>query len=111
MNSYNNKSEIGSRIQKIRQKRNMTQEYLAEKTNISNAQQISNIERGIAGISLSRFKDICNVLEIESDYLLFGTITEKTETILHTYIKQMTSEQLEILLDIVNAYAKSCGIK
>lgn len=111
MNRYReDKEKIGSRIQEIRLKRNMTQEYLAYKANICNAQQISNIERGLAGISLARFKDICEVLEIEADYLLFGITSGKIETLLHIYIKRLTSEQSDSLFKIIKVYMKSCGI-
>ena len=50
-------AEIGARIQEIRMKRNMTQEVLAEKAGICNAQQMSNIERGLAGLSVPRLRE------------------------------------------------------
>lgn len=62
-------AEIGKRIREMRLKRNMTQEELAEKAGICNPQQMSNIERGLAGISLARFMDICRVLNADADYL------------------------------------------
>ena len=104
-------AEIGARIQEIRAKRNMTQEVLAEKAGICNAQQMSSIERGLAGLSISRLKGICKALDIESDYLLFGFTHEKSETILHKYIDKMTSKQLYNLTEIVRLYAQTCGIE
>lgn len=111
MNKYSkDKAEIGARIKEIRVKRKMTQEYLAEKVGISNPQQLSNIECGLAGVSLARFKEICKVLEADANYLLFGITSGNVETVLHNYLKQMTAEQLNNLLDLVKVYAKSCGI-
>ena len=75
MNRFNKtNAEIGARIKEIRLKRNLTQEALAEKADISNTQQISNIERGLAGVSIARFKDICKTLNADANYLLFGTV-------------------------------------
>ncbi len=102
--------ETGKRIQEIRQKRFMTQEALAEKADIYSAQQMSNIERGTAGLSLDRFTDICTVLEVSSDYLLFGISAFSTKTILSKYIDKMTTEQQRILIDFVKSYANTCGI-
>lgn len=112
MVTYNPENiEIGARIQEIRLKKEMTQEDLAEKAGIGSAQQISNIERGLAGFSVSRLKKICKTLDIEADYLLFGITPSNTETILHQYLEKMTPSQMENLLEIVKAYAKSCGIE
>ncbi len=105
------KAEIGARISEIRQKRKITQEKLAEKAGICNGQQMSAIERGTAGLSLARFKDVCKVLDTEADYLLFGVTAAGTETVLHEYIEKMTPEQLAGLIDLVKIYAKSCGIE
>mgnify|MGYP002510709152 CR=1 FL=1 len=53
MDDYDKKKvEIGARIQEIRKKRHMTQEILIEKVGIKETQQMSNIERGISGVSL-----------------------------------------------------------
>ncbi len=112
MNNYTKtNAEIGARIQEIRVKRNMTQEVLAEKAGICNAQQMSNIERGLAGLSIPRLIDVCRILEIEADYILFGNSGKGAETILHKYIEKMTPEQISSLVELVEVYAKSCGIK
>lgn len=111
MNNFNqDNAEIGSRIREIRLKRHMTQETLAEKANICNPQQMSNIERGLAGFSVARLKDLCKVLEIESDYLLFGISANNAETQLHKYIEKMNTTQVENLLDLIRLYIRICGI-
>lgn len=111
MNNFNqDNAEIGARIREIRLKRHMTQEALAEKANICNPQQMSNIERGLAGFSVARLKDICRVLEVESDYLLFGISASSAETLMHKYIEKMTNTQVENLMELVKLYTKICGI-
>ena len=111
MNKFDkNNAEIGERIKEIRLKRHMTQETLSEKAEICNPQQISNIERGLSGMSIAKFKDICRALDVDADYILFGVATHNVETALNKYIKKMTNEQVANLLEMVKAYAKTCGI-
>ncbi len=104
-------ASVGARIKEIRLKRNMTQDVFAEKAGICSGQQVSNIERGVRGVSLPKLKDICQVLEIESDYLLFGVTSNNAETQLNKYLKQMNEEQLKYVIETVKLYAKSCGIE
>ncbi len=111
MNKFDkNNAEIGERIKETRLKRHMTQETLAEKAGVCNPQQISNIERGLSGMSIAKFQDICRALDINADYILFGVSIHNVETILNKYIKQMSNEQVTNLLEMVKAYAKTCGI-
>lgn len=108
-NEFN--ASVGARIKEMRLKRKMTQDVFAEKAEICSGQQVSNIERGVRGISLAKFKDICVVLEIESDYLLFGVNSDNVETQLSKYLNQMNDEQVNYVLEFVKLYAKSCGIE
>ena len=104
-------SDVGTRIKEIRLKRKMTQEDFAEKAGICSGQQVSNIERGVRGVSLEKLRDICRVLEIDSDYLLFGITPDNAETELSKYLSQMNEEQLKYVIETVKLYAKSCGIE
>lgn len=63
--------DIGLRIQEMRELRHYTQEQLAELLDVG-VQHISNIERGVTGISLSALKRTCEVLCVSADYLLLG---------------------------------------
>ena len=103
-------AEIGSRVKELREKRKWTQEELAERTGISNSQQVSNIERGLSGMSIPTLKAVCKALDADADYLLFGITAKSTDTVLSKYIKEMTDEQAANLLEMVKAYAKTCGI-
>ena len=109
MNSYSDaKMQIGTRIREIRIKRNITQEVLAEKAGISNPQQMSNIERGYSGVSVERLMDICNILDISADYILFGR--KENENELDKLTAKMSLKQKEYLNEIISVYAKVCGI-
>ncbi len=112
MNKFDkNNAEIGKRIKEFRVKRNMTQEQLSEKAGVCNPQQISNIERGLSGMSIAKFKDICRALNADADYILFGVSTHNVEGMLKKYTEQMTDPQVVNLLEMVKAYAKTCGIE
>ena len=63
--------DIGLRIQEMRELRHYTQEQLAELLDVG-VQHVSNIERGVAGISLTALKRTCEVLCVSADYLLLG---------------------------------------
>ncbi len=101
---------IGARIKKARSARKYTQEYLAEAINVS-CQHISDIERGINGISISTLMDICKVLDTDADYILFGTVTRDDHNPLNKYLAKMTPQQSMYAEEILRAYSKSCGIK
>lgn len=111
MNKFDSdNAEIGRRIKEIRLKRHMTQKLLSEKAGICNPQQISNIERGLSGVSVAKLKDLCTALDVDADYILFGVSVRSAGSMLDKYIEKMTDEQLANLLEIVKMYAKTCGI-
>lgn len=61
--------DIGRRINKIRNLKGFSQEYLAAKLNISQ-NSFSKIERGESKISFDKIPDICKALDIDLDTLL-----------------------------------------
>ena len=103
-------AEIGARVSEMRDKKKWTQEELAERTGISSSQQVSNIERGLSGMSIATLKSVCKALDVDADYLIFGISPKSADTVLSKYIKEMSSEQVANLLEMVKAYAKTCGI-
>ena len=103
-------AEIGARIKESRLNMNFSQDVLAEKINVCNGTQVSNIERGYSGISIKKLISICKALNVSSDYILFGISSNNVESSLHRYIKQLTNEQSAYLMNIILSYVKSCGI-
>lgn len=61
--------EIGQKIKKIRELRNYSQEYLAERLGISQV-SYSRIENGQTRLDLQRMKQIAEVLEVDPVMLL-----------------------------------------
>ena len=64
-------SVIGQRIKQARLAKNLTQEDLAEKIDISVA-FLSRVERGNSHINLKRLNQICGLLDVSEGYILNG---------------------------------------
>ena len=95
--------EIGARARKAREQANMTQERLAERLECS-PQFISDMERGVVGISLSTLKKLCLTLGVSSDSILFGTEPESSLDALADRCRVLSKEQFSILTEIVEKY-------
>ena len=64
---------IGERIRKQRKLLNLTQQQLAEKSDLSDT-NISHIERGATKLSLPSLISIANALDTTTDYLLMDVV-------------------------------------
>lgn len=61
-------NNFGKRLQEARLLRNVTQDELGEKCNVT-AKHISNIERGTSSISVNLLLSICNYLKVSPNSL------------------------------------------
>ena len=82
---------IGSRLKQARIKAGLTQQELAEQTNLSVA-FISRIERGSSHINLKRLSEICEILGVTEGYILNGASS--------TSSNYLTSEFNDILNNV-----------
>lgn len=55
-------SKVGQKLQRLRQLKGISQKEIANKANLSSAQFISNIERGVSTISPMVLKRTCKFL-------------------------------------------------
>ncbi len=62
---------VGNQIRVARERAGLTQEQFGELVSLG-PKNISDIERGLVGISISTLKRICEKLSIPSDWVLFG---------------------------------------
>lgn len=92
--------QIGEQIKFAREALRITQEQLAERVDVS-PQYISDLERGVVGISIATLKRVCTVLCVSSDQILFGRETESNITAITEKCKGLSSKQLVILSDII----------
>ncbi len=93
---FSYKMEIYERIRKTREKRKLNQKELAELLK-QNRVTITNIENGRNKGNFELLKEICEVLEVSADYLLFGVETEKKK--LNEKGKMLLEEYEKYLLE------------
>ena len=70
---------IGQRIRELREIQHYSRDFFAEKVGIT-AQFLYEIETGKKGLSASTLGKIASVLEVSSDYILFGASGERQGT-------------------------------
>lgn len=75
---------IGQRLKKARIDKDMTQENLAEKLDISIA-FLSRVERGLSHVNLSRLSQICNILDVSEGYILNGTASTSEQYLISEF--------------------------
>lgn len=101
--------EIGSRIKKAREAAGFTQDRFAELIGMG-TKNVSAIERGAVGVSLSSIKKICQVLSISSDDLLFERDTENEVQALTSRLKRLPPEQFNIAKEILNKLLEAFSV-
>lgn len=97
--------QIGEQVRIAREQNKLTQEVLAEKIDVS-PQFVSDLERGVVGVSLSTLKRLCCALDVTSDQILFGTQSQDRRLLLSKSCESLTDEQFAALLEIVNSLVK-----
>lgn len=109
MNMALDYSLIGKRICKARKDKNITQEVLAEKMNVSVA-YLSRIECGSTQISLKRVNELCELLNVTEGYILNG-VSNTSKNYLNTdfsnLLKNCPREKLKLIYDIASVIVKS----
>lgn len=76
---YYDKLVVGNRIKQMRKQRNMTQSRLAEVLDYTNERQLQRIENGETGCTVDKLMEIAQILNISTDYLLFGIENQRDE--------------------------------
>lgn len=98
--------QIGEQIKTAREQAKLTQEQLAERVDVS-PQYISDLERGVVGISIPTLKRVCITLGVSSDQILFGTATKNRAAALNDLCKPLTEEQFVILTEVVGKFVEA----
>lgn len=98
---------IGDRLKKARLEKGYTQEYLAEKMNVSVA-FLSRIERGSSHINLKRLTEICKLLELSEGEVLNGTVTNPESYLnaeFNQLFKKCSPEKLKLIYNVAKLIA------
>jgi len=66
--------EIGQNVKRVRESTGLTQEHLAELIGLG-VKHVSAIECGAVGVSLPTLKQLCTLLSVPADAILFGEVS------------------------------------
>ena len=100
---------IGSRIKQARLAKNMTQEDLADKIDISVA-FLSRVERGNSHINLKRLNQICGLLDVSESYMLTGVANNETNYLDKEFaelLKKCSPEKQRMIYNVVKTIVES----
>lgn len=99
--------EMGNRIKKQRELLGITREEIAEQLGIT-PRFYYDLELGNKGMSIATMTNICNVLHLSCDYILFGNTndTDDYEALL-ALIKACPVEKRKYLSELISVYLKS----
>ena len=102
---------IGQRIRKFRKARGLTQEQLAEAADIS-VTHMSHIETGNTKLSLPVFVAIAEILQIQTDELLYDNVPGKFGKLaaLDDTIALCTPRQLAVIVDLIKGVKGSLDL-
>ena len=103
--------EIGEQVKTAREKARLTQEQLAERIEVS-PHYISDLERGVVGISLATLRRLCVTLGISADRVLFGkTESEDAFSALERKCHGLSEEQYQLLLGMVDRFVAAIELE
>ena len=98
--------EIGERARRARVQAKLTQEQLAERIEVS-TQYISDMERGIVGISVPTLRKLCLALNVSSDRLLFSTCDVNRYPEISEKKNLLSFRQTALLQQIIESYIEA----
>lgn len=96
-------SGIGNRIYERRKQLRLTQDELADKAGVT-PQTISAAELGKKALRPENILGVSDALEISTEYLLRGIVTQEDNAILTRKVSVLSPRQYRHLEDIVNSY-------
>ena len=98
--------QIGKQVKLAREKSRLTQEQLAEQLECT-PQYLSDLERGVVGISVALLKRLCGVLGVSSDDILFAEESKNTLETIEEKGRVLSDRQFQLLVEIVDRYIEA----
>ena len=102
-------SVIGRRIRSTRQERNLKQEELADKIDVSVA-FMSRVERGKSQVNLKRLTQIAEVLKVSPGYLLTGSNVASKDYLREDFkilLERCTPQQQKLIYQLSELVSKT----
>jgi|SRR5574344_268938 transcriptional regulator with XRE-family HTH domain len=100
---------IGNRIRDARLAKNLTQEKLAEKLDVSIA-YLSRLERGDTLINLKRLHQICSILDTSEGFILNDTYEDSKNYLNKEFsdlFKSCPAEKIKLIYNIAKVIAEN----
>ena len=100
---------VGERLKRARLEKELTQENLAEKLDVSVA-YLSRIETGTTKVNLRRLSEICNLLDVSEAEILSGVSDDSENYLsndLSNLLKNCSPEKQRIIYKIANIISES----
>ena len=93
--------EAGKRIMERRKKLGLTQEQLAEKSEVT-TQFVSYAESGKRAMRAENLMRIAAALEVSTDYILTGDIIDKDKLLLSEKLDKLTPAEVRLVEGIID---------
>lgn len=93
--------EMGQRIMERRKKLGLTQEALAEMSELT-TQFVSYAESGKRGMRPENLMKVAAALGVSTDYLLTGDIIDKDKLLLSEKLDKLTPQQVRIVENVID---------
>lgn len=97
---------IGKQVKYARERAGLSQERFAERIDVS-PQYVSDLERGVVGVSIPTLKRLCTVLGVTSDQILFGDLPGNDRQALLHRCDRLTEKQFSLLLRLIDTYIEA----
>lgn len=101
---------LGENIRRERERTGYTQERLSEMIDMS-TQNLSTVERGMAGVSLKMLRRICEALKVSADDLLFGQREKSDGEALIRKLERLDARQMRIVQEVLSALLEAFALK
>ena len=101
---------LGENIRRERERAGYTQERLSEMIDMS-TQNLSTVERGMAGVSLKMLRRICEALKVSADDLLFGQRENSDGEALIRKLERLDARQMRIVQEVLSALLEAFALK
>ena len=106
---YYDKKAVGARMKEMRRRRGLTQAELAARLDYSSERQLQRIENGETSCSVDKLMEIAQVLEVTTDYLLFGIMKVQGDRF-QRCLANKTEKQTEYLYRLLEAAGENMGL-
>ncbi|MCI6290442.1 MAG: helix-turn-helix domain-containing protein [Clostridiales bacterium] len=101
---------LGENIKREREKAGYTQERFSEIIDMT-PNNLSAVERGVAGVSLKTLRRICEALKVSADDLLFGQREKSDGEALIRKLERLDARQMRIVQEVLLALLEAFALK